>query len=312
MYYNKMKVSVGIFVLVLFFSIITFVYYIALEKGLFEKRYSFYFITSSVDSFVVGMPLKFSGFSIGTIDKISLKDDGKVLISFSVKEKNRKWITKDSSLIMKKPLIGSPHIEIESTIIGKELLTPNSELSIVLNDDINDMITKLTPAVDKTIKIIDSIDKITTYLEKDDSSLLNTLKNLETLTYRLSKEKSILTMMTGDNESTQSLIKSLNYTQKMMEEFYLISKEIKEISLGLEKNIIEPSSSSINQLEKILLDVNKKLNYIDNTVKVIGTYDKDLDEIREEVSIGLKKSNEIIEKVDSLLKSDEKKEIELP
>jgi len=83
-----MKFAVGIFVITLIVVISTFLYLLLEEKGTFDKRYSFNFDTESASSFNVGMPLKYSGFNIGTIDKISLKDDGTVHMVFSVNEDN--------------------------------------------------------------------------------------------------------------------------------------------------------------------------------------------------------------------------------
>jgi phospholipid/cholesterol/gamma-HCH transport system substrate-binding protein len=88
MQYGKMKFYVGVFVLTLFIVIATFAYLILEEKGTFDKRYTFHFNTSTAEAFNIGMPIKFSGFNIGTIDKIELRDDGSVDMTFSVNEKN--------------------------------------------------------------------------------------------------------------------------------------------------------------------------------------------------------------------------------
>jgi len=140
-----MRLAVGLFVLILLSAIFTFLYLLLDEKGTFDKRYSYGFNTDSASSFNVGMPLKYSGFNIGVIDKISLQDDGTVHMIFSVDENNRKWVTKESVLMLKKPLIGSPHIELYSAI-DNELLDENSDLTMLLSDDINDMVSKLEPA----------------------------------------------------------------------------------------------------------------------------------------------------------------------
>ena len=92
MQYNKIKFAVGLFTIMFFVVTSAYVYLLLAEKGLFDKRYNYNFNTQSAKDFSVGMPLKFSGFNIGVIDNISLKDDGTVSIVFSVNEENKKWL----------------------------------------------------------------------------------------------------------------------------------------------------------------------------------------------------------------------------
>ena len=132
------------------------------------------------------------------IDHIELEQDGRVHMIFSVNEKNRRWITHESFLTLKKPLIGSPHIEIHSSL-NKIPLEAGSTLKIVISDDINDIVSKLEPLVDKTVNIISSIESITSKVSKDDSDIYEILNNLNNFTKRLAEENSLLTSITGDN-----------------------------------------------------------------------------------------------------------------
>lgn len=302
--YSKMKLAVGIFVLTFFIAITVSLYLLLKEKGTFEKRYSYHFITESASSFNIGMPLKISGFSIGVIDDIALNDDGTVYMTFSVSEANKKWLREDSVLMLKKPLIGSAHIELFSAI-GNEPLEAGKTLSIVLSDDINDMISKLEPAVNKMINIINSIDSITSYISRGDSELMMTLKNIEKLTSNLANNKSLLTSITGDDNSTQSLINALNETAKIM-------KDISKTTSSLDSKIMDPSSSAIKELDAIMKDVKQKLEALDATVKAVGTYDTEILDIKEQISAGLQKSNQIMDKVDALMLDEKNSEVTLP
>ncbi len=302
--YSKMKLAVGVFVLALFIAVSMSLFFLLKEKGTFETRYSYHFSTESASSFNVGMPLKISGFAIGVIDDIALKDDGTVYMTFSVSEANKKWLRQDSVLMLNKPLIGSPHIELYSAI-GNEPLAPGETLSIVLSDDINDMISKLEPAVNKMINIINSIDSITSYIARDDSELMLTLKNIEKLTSNLANNKSLLTSITGDTNSTQSLINSLNETARIM-------KDISKITSSLDSDIVDPSSSVLKELDAIMKDVKQKLDALDASVKAVGTYDTEILDLKEQISAGLQKSNQIMDKVDSLMQDEKISEVKLP
>lgn len=304
MIYSRMRLIVGFFVIVIAILMSAFIYFLLEEKGAFTKRYSFYFQTDSASSFKVGMPLKYSGFDIGVIDEMELNDDGTVRVNFYVNEKNRRWITEDSFLIIRKPLIGSSHIELNSNI-NNALLAPDSPLKLRLSDDINDMITKLQPAVDRAINIIKNIDNITTSLSKKDSDLMMMLQNANIFTQKLKDDKSILTSLTGSKESTKDFINSLSSLDKMM-------SSIEKITAHLDADIVNPSSSAIKELDLVLKDLKSKLEKLDGTVESIGEYDEDLSLIKEQISTGIAKSNQIMDKVDSLMQDNENEEVSLP
>jgi len=311
MQYNKMKIAVGLFVLTFFVTIAFSSFLILQEKGTFDKRYSFYFTTQSANAFSVGMPLKFSGFDIGTIDEIALNDDGSVKITFSVAEKNRTWISEHCVLLLQKPLIGSPHIEIYSSIENPPL-EEGALVEIIISDDINGMISKLEPAIDRLINIITSVDAITSKLSSEDSDLFATIKNIKLFTDKLSNGDALLTTVTGDAHATQSLIDALNTTAAIMEETHKISKDVQGVTSNLKQDILTPSSQAIQELNAIMKDVKQKLEALDGTVKSVGSYDTQLLEIKEQISAGLTKSNQLMDKIDALTQDETKTEVPLP
>ncbi|MBU0631014.1 hypothetical protein KKA17_00040 [bacterium] len=309
--YSRMKLAVGIFVIVLITVITIFFYLILKEKGAFEKRYNYNFYAASAAPFKVGMPIQYSGFDIGTIDDIKLTDDGNVHLIFSVSKENTKWVSEHSLLLLVKPLIGSPHIEVLSTV-GNTPLKPDTTLELLESDDINDMITKLQPAITKIIKIIDNIETLTARLSSDNGELTHTMKNIDTITTRIASNKSLLTSITGDQNSTDSLISSLNDTKKTMQQVHDISVKVDKIMGGLNDSLIKPSSEALKNINVIMKDIEQKLKSLDGTVKAVGGYDKDLTTIKEQIEIGLDKTNKVMDKVDALLQDDKNSEVTLP
>lgn len=311
MQYNKIRVLVGLFIITLFIAVGTFLIFLLNEKGTFDKRYSFHFQTDTAEYLHIGMPLKFSGFDIGVIDDITLKDDGSVFITFTVTQEHRRWLSEGSVLMTIKPLIGSPHIVL-FTALDSPLLKENSSLTLMMSDDINDLILRLEPAVKKATNILNSIETITTYLASDDSELKQILKNLNKFSAKLAKEESLLTSATGDKESTQSVVNSLNETTKIMKDIKKITHDISQITSSLDRDIVNPASSSMREIEAIMKDIKSKLDVLDSTVKSVGSYDKDLIELKEQISVGLQKSNQIMDKVDSLMSDESNAEVLLP
>ena len=311
MQYRKIKLIVGLFVIFSSITLVAFSYFLLKEKGLFSKSYMYNFDVESARFFSVGMPLQLSGFDIGVIEKIQLKDDGWVNIHFSVKKENLKWINKETYLMIKKPLIGSPHIEVHSKL-SLEILKENSKIKMLTSNDINDMIARLEPVVAKLTNIIDDVENITNYFASRDSELFHILKNFDNFSTQLVEDKSLLTTITGDSNSTKSMISTLNETMIMMKELKKVVFDVSKISTSFDEKIIEPSSLSMQQLELILKDIKSKLDRLDSTVDSVGSYDKELLEIKEEVSIAIGKSNQILDKVDSFMQDEKSSEVILP
>lgn len=304
MSYDKLKVRVGIFVFILLLNFIAALIYILIEKGVFEKRYTYNFSSYSAEPFIVGMPVKVSGFKIGRLDSIVLQDNGAVNLSFSVDEQNRKWLCEGSILMVKKPLLGASYIILYSAI-GNPLLKEGTVLQTIVNNDIDDLVVKLDPIVSKIGNIVDSVNKITSYLAKDDSELMKIIKNIEQFTNIIVQNKSLLTSLTGDKKATDSLIESIDKLPKIM-------NNLNSLSNGVNEEILPTLLEFIKELNLIAKDIQTKLKTLDGVVNSVGSYDKDLINIKEQVKTGILKSNQIIEKVDNLFLDEKNSKVILP
>ncbi|MDH4944807.1 hypothetical protein [Sulfurimonas sp. C5] len=304
MHYENMKLAVGIFVIVLIFSLSAFTFFLLDAKGVFEKQYRYYFVTESAASFSIGMPLKFSGFAIGHIDDIELEDDGEVLIYFSVTSENRKWINPYTYLMLKKPLLGSAHIEVYATS-ETNYLEVGTRLPIVITDDINDLVTKFEPVVDKLLNIIENIEMMTNTLSREDSPFNRSIENLEAFSEKLAKNDALLTTVTGDKKATQNMVNSVN-------ELNQILQNINDATKNLKTDIVEPTSVSIREFYLILHDLNKKLKTLDPLIENLGGSGADIKVIRQGIKHTIEKTDALMEKVDALLQDQSKDKVELP
>jgi len=309
--YNKMRIAVGLFIITLFLFIGTSMFFLLKEKGAFDKHYNYHFTTDSAEFIQVGMPVKFSGFEIGAINHIELKSDGSVNITFSITQEYRKWLTNGSILMIIKPLIGSPHIVL-FTSLDTPLLEPEAKLELMMSDGINDLILRLEPALATATHILDNVDKITTYLADEDSELKHILRNLEKLSSKLAKSNSLLTSVTGDAKSTKELTDALTQSSKIAKDIQKITNDIATITSSLDKSIMQPAQNSANEIEHILKDITAKLDALDGTVKTAGSFSSELVDIKEQIRVGVQKSNMLMDKVDALLGDAEVQGVELP
>jgi ABC-type transporter Mla subunit MlaD len=308
---SRIKLKVGIFILLLLINIVGVVSYIFIKKGTFEKRYNYYLITYSAQSLTVGMPVKVSGFTVGRVDAIELKDNGAVKLTFSVDEENKKWVAKESLLMIRKPLIGSTYIILYSAI-GNETLKEGTTLEHIVSNDINDLVLKLEPIVIKMGKIVNSIDKITTYISKDDSELMKIIKNIEQFSSTLAENKSLLTSLTGDEKSTDSFIKSINKMYSLINNFNKVGSNLNKTSDNINKDVLPLLKEFMKELNIIAKDIETKLKSLDSVIDKVSSSDKDIVTIKKQIKTGISKTNKIIEKVDNLFLDERNKKVVLP
>lgn len=308
---NRIKLKVGIFILFLLINIVGVVSYILLKKGIFEKRYNYHLITYSAQSLTVGMPVKVSGFTVGRVDSIQLKDNGAVKLTFSVDKENKKWVAKESLLMIRKPLIGSTYIILYSAI-GNETLKEGTTLEHIVSNDINDLVLKLEPIVIKMGKIVDSIDKITTYISKDDSELMKIIKNIEQFSSTLAQNKSLLTSLTGDEKATESFIKSINKMYSLINNFTKVGSNLNTTSDNINKDVLPLLKEFMQELNVIAKDIETKLKSLDSVIEKVSSSDKDIVTIKKQIKTGISKTNKIIEKVDNLFLDKRNKKVVLP
>ena len=304
MQYHKMRLYVGIFITIFLVSLSLLFYIIMQKKGYFDKHVNFFFRTKDASSFFVGMPINFSGFEIGSITSLTLTPKGDVKINFRVKESNHKWICEDTLLMLEKPLIGSPNIKV-MTSLGYSELPKGRELKIIIRDDINDIIINLQPILNEVEHIIHSINTITTSLSSKDGALEKTLLNIEHLTSKLSDNRALLTALTGDSNSTLALNNSLKKTEDIFQNIQLLLQNIQKL-------ILLPAGKSMTGVNDIIKDIQKKLNTLDGVVNTVGSYDKDLLALKKELRINLDKTDQLLEKINTLLMDKSQKEITLP
>ncbi len=313
MQYTQMKRSVGVAVLLLITLVVVFVGFIAKEKGYLEPRHTYHFIVDDASALKVNTPLNYSGFTISSIQNIELLESGKAQMSFELTHKNRHWIRHNTILTIKRPLIGSPYIEISPIDAQSPILeSTDGALNVKLSNDINDIIDRLEPVVNKAIDILDNLDKIMEMLASEQSDLVQSIHNINTITQKFSNNEALLTSMTGDENATQNIIEALGSLNTILHNVEKITHEFAKMSTTLEGDIVKPSAYVLRDTQKITQDIRHKLYKLDGTVEEIGKYKHELGDMRKKISSTIHKSNQIINRVDVFTGGNNAQKVELP
>jgi phospholipid/cholesterol/gamma-HCH transport system substrate-binding protein len=289
---KKTELKVGLFVVITSVLIIASVGYLAYSKGLFTREYVFTLSSKTGEDLSEGMPVLFSGFKIGSVEKLELNDQGLLLIKIRIPEPHAQWIRSNSTFSLYKPLIGSSRLIVTTDNLDSPTLSPNTIPEITIINDINETIKKVQPTLQKIDKVVANIERITANLADPQGDVNRILRNAEGLTANLSKKDTLIEMATGTPESAKSVDESLKKIRDILvktdEQLYgddgtlpLIRKILKDIIVKLQKlntavdNVVKMSADASDSTK----DLKLLRAEIDSTVSSIGTLVKDLDKI---------------------------------
>ncbi len=253
---------VGVFVLVAVAFLALVLILIGINQRWFAKDYHFTSRFPSGDGLSVGMPIKFKGFQIGAVDRISLDENDLVDIDFSVYDTYIDKIRRNSVL----ELVSSP-LGIGGGLVfhpGKDLGPPLAESSFIpsLNSAegrrlVQAGLVDIPPNSDAVTRIVGEVDPI---LKNVNATLVSVHQLVDTLNGGLSG--------TADNP-TGSLVRNASdmtaQINKVLVDLQSITDRLAAAANspnGPVQGMLQPQGS----MEKILNDNDALYDHIDDTL----------------------------------------------
>ncbi len=310
MSYNKMRFWVGLFTFITITTISVAIFFVLKNKGLFDKHYTYAFYADNASGFTIGTPIKYAGFEIGHINKIEFTYDGKVFVHFIINAKNAKWINKRAYLELKKPLIGGSVISVISDP-NHPIITPNAILDFEVQDDINSLVARLKPIMLRVENIIKNVDIMIANLSDKNGPLFKTMGNIETITAKFSNSRSVIDGVMGETNSSKNITQSIAYLKEILNEVHKATIQTNDMIKEINNGIIKPSEEIPKNVNDILIDIKTKLKNLNGLVSTIGSSDKDIVALKEQILLGIDKTNHLLNKVNSILEDNNKK-VKLP
>ncbi len=301
---RKIAIKVAIFMIGIIGLFGYGVYTIVLHKGLFETKSIYFLKAPNAENFFEGMPVYYHGFAIGNIATIALDDDGLVKMEMEVSEKNRKWLHQDAKFMLIKPLIGTPKLQVISSL-DVPLLAPEMVASVTIFDGIDELILKVEPLLKRTENILTNVDKLTTDMIDPQKPYQHILQNTQTLSERLTQNKALLEIVTGQSGSGKSFDGILKETEGLVQ-------QLRKTLNSVDGTITKTDQTTLKLLNAILVDIQSKLKRIDGTITYVATSPQKVELLNEQLQLTLQKTNVLIEKVEIYLQSYKNEKVVLP
>ena len=290
------------------------VVFILVKKNVFTNHLYFTLSSATGEGISEGMPLLFSGFEIGKVEKFELDNKGTVLVIVKVPEEHAIRINKSSVFTLERPLIGSSRFIVTTPNIAETSADSNYIFETKTVDDINEVIKKLQPMVEKIDEIATNLKTLT-----DEKSHLNkTLVHVEKITADLAQKRGIIEMMAGDKAAAAQFRESMEHLNKSLGEVESLVSNANKTLIKADTQLLG-DSGTLPKINEIVEDVNKKMLELDTLIASliksgeniqVGT--KDMDLLRKDLDTIINSVNSMVQDVRKVLPTTKDKEIELP
>ena len=291
-----------------------FIVFILVKKNVFTNHLYFTLSSSTGEGITEGMPLLFSGFEIGKVEKFELDNKGTVMVVVKVPEEHAHRINKSSVFTLERPLIGSSRFIVTTPNLTETPADGNYVFETQMIDDINDVIKKLQPMVEKIDDIANNLKTLT-----DEKSHLNkTLVHVEKITNDLAQKRGIIEMMAGDKAAAAQFREGVAHLNNSLGEIENLIGNANKTLVKADDQILG-DEGTLAKINAIVEDVNKKMADLDILIASLiksgenlqeGT--KDMDVLRKDLDSIINSVNSMVKDVRSVLPTTQNKDLELP
>lgn len=179
------------------------------KKGEFTAKSPIYFVADSGQDLSEGMPVKFGGFKIGKLSKLTLDEQGLVQVEVSIESKHLKLIRQDAVIILKKEgVIGDGVLDISQGAKDKPVLAAGGKVRFERASGLEQAV------VDMKDRILPILDDLHQMLHDPNGDVRQTLKSLRELSagMRGTRERIDRVLDSADtnlNNEVEPLLRSL-------------------------------------------------------------------------------------------------------
>jgi len=316
--HRKVEFKVGLFIVVMTLLIGAFIGYVAYKKGVFTKIRTFTLSSKSGEDLTEGMPVTFSGFTIGRVSNLELSERGIVLIRIKVPDRHARWLRADSRFIISKPLIGASRLMVLTEKLDSPPLTEESLPEVMTVADISEMMAKVTSILEKVNQIASSLDSMAKRLSDPQGDVNKILRNAAVVTAKLSQKNSLIEMAVGDQQSVQSLHEAIRNIKDIVQQVQSILKNVEGLTVKTDEKVYGKEGVlplAIKILQDVLAKLEKLNKSFDNINKIstdAAGATTDLSSLRIEIDTTLDAIKKLVAELNDKISFKKAPEIKLP
>src|SRR5512139_1341385 len=157
--FKGLFVKVSIFVLLAIIGVSLNLLFSGIKKGFFTPKSAIYFVASTGQDIKVGMPVKLSGFKIGSVSKLELDNKAHAQVEMMIEDRYLSLLKEDAEVsLMKEGVIGDSILEAKRGSENKPQLKAGATIEFErgggLDQIAQDLRDRLYPALDEINKLL--------------------------------------------------------------------------------------------------------------------------------------------------------------
>jgi phospholipid/cholesterol/gamma-HCH transport system substrate-binding protein len=314
---KNLEFKVGLLLALTLTLAVAFVAYTLYARGVFERTQKLTLIADNAEGVGIGMPMSFSGFPIGQVERMSLTDQGKVRIEMAIPVKDAKWLRQTSVFTLEKPIVGAAKIRAISTNLNDPILESDAERPLYTGDAAQQI-------PELIIKVRDVLTNLQTLTDKQ-SSLSKSMANMQTVTERMAGQYGVMGGILGDQENSRKVVDAIDKANTLLASLNGVSQKVDGILSKTDQRVygkggvMDETQKAVVQFNVILTDARESLQKADAILKnaegissdVKGAT-TDLGLLRAQVDDSLAKVNGMINELNRKWPFSHKAEVKLP
>lgn len=314
---RNLGVKVGMLIAFTIMVAAAFVLYVLLARGTFEATQRVTLVAGNAEGVSLGMDLTFSGFPIGRVRRIALREDGKVRIEIDVPQRDAHWLRTSSVFTLELPLVGGAKIRAFTANLNDQLLPDGAERP-VLRGDTADEIPRIVASMRA---VLDNLDQIT----DPGSNLQESLKNTRAVTERMVGKQGVLGGLMGGEDNARKVVAAIDRANALLVSLGGVSQKLDGVLAKTDQRVfgqggvVDETQKAVTQANAILGEVRDSLKKVDviladaqsvsNSAKAATT---DLAALRAEVEASLRKVTSLMEEINRKWPFERDTKIKLP
>lgn len=169
---------------------------VALKQGMFVSKTPLHFLADHGAGLSPGMQVRFSGFRIGVVDKVTLDEHAKVNVELRVESQHMKWIKADSIAQMQQDgLMGDYYLEMTE---GSAKLPPLQAGGLVRFEPIGKGLAGVADEFkDRALPILDSVQDTLNYVNDPKGDVRQIVANVRQLSVELQQTRAKVDQLLG-------------------------------------------------------------------------------------------------------------------
>jgi phospholipid/cholesterol/gamma-HCH transport system substrate-binding protein len=268
----KRNIKLGAFVVGGIVIFLASVFYMGREGNMFNKTFTVSAIFKNVEGLKEGDNVWLSGVKIGTVKKVQIVSEGKVIVSFSLKDKQNEFIKKDATAYVGSDgLVGSKIVVIRPGLAPK-IIQDNDTINALSPTDTQELFNIAKEVGVNARSISNDLRLISERLNKGEGVFGELLKDGP---FAMDLRKTMLALKaTGENtdrisEDAKRIMNEINYGDG------LISKLINDTTYAVTFDSTLQNIARVGENSKVMSEdlqrIVEKINSSDNAVGVLLT-----------------------------------------